>query len=196
MSHENEIPPAPPEGEDVPIEVAEVPEAPAGDDRLAALEKEKQDTYERLLRTAADFDNFRKRARKDTEDARLKAREEVLKEILPGIDNLERAIAAGGSSPEGVLEGVRLVLRQFQSALERVEVKSFESVGQTFDPTRHEAIAQVETRDQPPGSVVTEMQRGYTIGSRLLRPALVTVAKPPPAPAEASDLPEKEDESA
>lgn len=173
------------------VEVEVVPEADAGDptskaeaklrERLAAVEKDKQDTYERLLRTAADFDNFRKRARKDQDDARLKAKEEVLKEILPGIDNLERALAAGDASPEAVVSGVRLVLRQFLSALERVDVKSFESAGSAFDPTRHEAISQVETAAQPPGTVVTEMQRGYTIGPRLLRPALVTVAKAPAA---------------
>jgi molecular chaperone GrpE len=155
-------------------------------ERLAAVEKDRQDTYERLLRTAADFDNFRKRARKDADEARLKAREELLKEILPGIDNLERALVAADASPaDAVLSGVRLVLRQFQSALERVDVKAFDSVGQPFDPTRHEAISQVETDDQPPGTVVTEMQRGYNIGPRLLRPALVTVAKPKPAAAEA-----------
>jgi len=73
-------------------------------------------------------------------------------------------------------------------------VKSFVSVGEPFDPTRHEAIAQVDTRDQPPGSVVTEMQRGYTIGSRLLRPALVTVAKAPPAAAAPADPSEEEDQ--
>ena len=172
------------------LEVEVVPEAAEGGDptskaeaklreRLAAVEKDKQDTYERLLRTAADFDNFRKRARKDQDDARLKAKEEVLKEILPGIDNLERAVAAGDASSEAVVNGVKLVLRQFQNALERVDVKSFEAAGTPFDPTRHEAISQVETADQPPGTVVAEMQRGYTIGPRLLRPALVTVAKAP-----------------
>jgi molecular chaperone GrpE len=72
-----------------------------------------------------------------------------------------------------------MVVRQFTTALERVDVKAFESVGQAFDPARHEAISQVETADQPAGTVVTEMQRGYTIGPRLLRPALVTVAKAP-----------------
>jgi molecular chaperone GrpE len=183
------------EAVEVEVAPAEPAAGPGLEERVATLEKEKQETYERLLRTAADLDNFRKRSRKDLDDARFKAREDVLREILPGIDNLERAVAAGGTSPEGVLEGVRLVLRQFQTALERVDVKSFESVGQPFDPTRHEAIAQVETADQPAGSVVTEMQRGYTIGSRLLRPALVTVAKAPPAPAAASDLPDEEDPS-
>ena len=179
--------------EPVEVEVAPVEAAAPGvEERLAALEKEKQETYDRLLRTAADLDNFRKRARKDTDEARLKAREEVLREILPGIDNLERAVAAGATSPEGVLEGVKLVLRQFQTALERVEVKPFDSVGVPFDPTRHEAIAQVETREHPPGSVVTELQRGYTVGSRLLRPAMVTVAKAPPADAQTADLPEED----
>ena len=142
------------------------------------LEKEKKETYERLLRTAADLDNFRKRARKDADDARMKAKEEALAAVLPGLDNLERALAAGaGAGPDALLEGVKLVLRQFHTALERLEVKPFESVGQPFDPSRHEAIAQVETDAQPPGTVVTEMQRGYTIGNKLLRPALVTVAK-------------------
>jgi molecular chaperone GrpE len=174
------------------VEVEVAPVEPSAEDKLAALEKEKQELYDRLLRTAADLDNFRKRARKDADEARLKAREEVLREILPGIDNLERALAASGASPEGVIEGVRLVLRQFQTALERVEVKAFESVGAAFDPTRHEAIAQVETRERPPGTVVIEMQRGYTIGSRLLRPALVTVAKAPPAETPPADLADEE----
>jgi molecular chaperone GrpE len=150
-------------------------------EQIAALEKDKKETYDRLLRTAADLDNFRKRARKETDDARLKAKEEALSAILPGMDNLERAVAAAGagSGVDALLEGVRLVLRAFQSGLERLDVRAFESVGQPFDPTRHEAIAQVETPAQPPGTIVTEMQRGYTIGGKLLRPALVTVARAP-----------------
>lgn len=151
-------------------------------ERVEALEKDKKDTYERLLRAAADLDNLRKRTRKEVDDARVLAKEQVLKEILPGIDNLERALAVagtGGEGIEGIVEGVKLVLRQFQTALERVDVKSFESVGQPFDPTRHEAISQIETADHPPGTVAGEMQRGYTIGNRLLRPALVAVAKAP-----------------
>jgi molecular chaperone GrpE len=146
--------------------------------QIDALEKEKKETYDRLLRTAADLDNFRKRARKDADEARIKAREEAVKEMLPGIDNLERAVAVGGSGA-AIVEGVKLVLRQFQAALERLEVRAFDSAGQPFDPSRHEAVAQVETAAQPPGTVVTEMQRGYTMGARLLRPALVTVAKAP-----------------
>jgi molecular chaperone GrpE len=157
-------------------------------EKVEALEKEKKETYDRLLRAAADLDNFRKRQRKETEEARIKAREDALREILPGIDNLERALAAAGkeSGGGGIVEGVKLVLRQFLTALERQEVKAFESVGQPFDPTRHEAISQVESDAHPPGAIALEMQRGYTIGNRLLRPALVAVARPkaPPAPPE------------
>ena len=149
------------------------------DERIKALEKEQKDTYERLLRTAADLDNFRKRARKDAEEARLKSREEVLREILPVIDNLERALVAAGDATGPIVDGVRIVLRQFQSALDRFDIKPFVAVGQPFDPTKHEAISQVASTEHPPGTVAVEMQRGYMIGERLLRPALVAVAKPP-----------------
>jgi molecular chaperone GrpE len=157
-------------------------------EKIEALEKEKKETYERLLRAAADLDNFRKRTRKEMDDARILAKEQVLKELLPGIDNLERALAVAGGEggAEAIVEGVRLVLRQFQTGLDRAEVKSFESVGQPFDPTRHEAISQIETTEHPPGTVASEMQRGYTIGNRLLRPALVAVAK---APTPKDDIP-------
>src|SRR5215813_14413184 len=95
---------------DIPVEVepAAEPDKPPADDRIAALEKDKQDTYERLLRTAADFDNYKKRVRRETEEAKLKVREEVLREILPGIDNLERALAAAAGTEGGVVDGIKL----------------------------------------------------------------------------------------
>ena len=177
------VPPDEPnEAASEPAEVAKLRE------RLAAVEKEKTDNYERLLRTAADLDNFRKRSRKEQEDARLKAREDVLKEILPGIDNLERALAVA-TSADPVVDGVRMVVKQFHSALERFDVKAFEAVGQAFDPARHEAISQVETAEHPPGTVVTELQRGYMNGPRLLRPAMVIVAKAPSPPPAAPEEP-------
>jgi len=168
---------------EIPVEV-EPTAAESSDDKLVALEKEKQELYDRLLRTAADFDNYKKRARREMEEARLKSREEVLKEIFPGIDNLERAIAAaaGVEGAAGVIDGVKLVLRQFLSALERFDVRGFDSVGQPFDPARHEAISQIETTELPAGTVAAEMQRGYTMGNRLARPALVAVAKGPAQP--------------
>ena len=175
MTDDNQTPEIPVEVEAAPTEL---------EDKTAALEKEKGELYDRLLRTAADFDNFKKRTRKEMDEARLKSREEVLREVLPGIDNLERAIgaAAGVAGAAGVIDGIKLVLRQFQSALERFDVRGFDSVGQPFDPARHEAISQIETTEFPAGSVAAEMQRGYLMGNRLLRPALVAVAKAPAQP--------------
>jgi molecular chaperone GrpE len=151
----------------------------------ARLEEEKQDTWNRLLRATADLDNFRKRARRDADDARYEARTRILKEMLPVIDNLERAVEhagqAGGES--GIVEGVQLVLRQFAQALERCEVTVVDAQGKPFDPNVHEALSQAVTSEHPPGSVVQVLQRGYKIGDRLLRPALVVVAKAPPEPA-------------
>lgn len=152
----------------------------------ALLEQEKKDHWDRLLRATADLDNFRKRAKRDVDDARIEARSRVLKEMLPVIDNLERALehaetsAKGdGADATGIIDGVKLVLRQFAQALERCDVTQVPADG-PFDPNVHEAIGQIETAEQPPGSIVQVMQRGYRIGERLLRPALVVVAKAPP----------------
>lgn len=199
----NDSPEIPVEVEDqktIPVGAAAPPAAAApaavsppplsAEDKLAILDKEKRSLHDQLLRTAADFDNFRKRSRKELDDARAKAREDVIREVLPVVDNLERALASSQETSGPVFDGVKLVLRQLTSALERFEVKGFASVGEVFDPARHEAISQVETPDRPAGTVHLEMQKGYVMGSRLVRPAMVAVAKapsapspPPPAPA-------------
>jgi molecular chaperone GrpE len=178
-------PPVTPEVPGLEVEVEEVTQPPGSPEaRIAQLELEKKETYDRLLRTAADFDNYRKRTRREIDEAALKAREQVLKEMLPVIDNLERALsAAQAGQGAGIVDGVKLVLRQFATALERFEVKPIEAVGQPFDPAFHEAITQLATTEHPNGTVVAEMQRGYTIGNRLLRPSLVAVAKAPEAAA-------------
>ena len=156
------------------------------------LEKEKQDNWDRLLRATADLENYRKRARRDIEEARIDARSKVLRAMLDVIDSLERAVdhAEGADDPEKVhqamLEGVKLVLRQFAQALERFEVKPVNALGEPFDPNLHEAIQQFESAEHPPGSVVNVPQKGYTIGDRLLRPSLVVVAKAPAEPAPAA----------
>jgi molecular chaperone GrpE len=178
-------------GDVIPVEVVP-PQASAGADpgpggdtlepKIAALEKEKKENWERYLRAAADLENFRKRQRRELEDARFDTKSKVLKEMLPVVDNLERAIEhatqQSGASP--IVEGVQLVLRQFMSAFERLDVTPVEAAGQPFDPNLHEAISQAES-DQPPGTVVQVLQRGYRSGERLLRPALVVVAKAPAA---------------
>jgi molecular chaperone GrpE len=148
------------------------------DARIASLEKDKKDNWDRYLRTAADLENLRKRQRREVDDAKLESKGRVLKEMLPVVDNLERAIehatTQAGTNP--IVEGVQLVLRQFLTAFERLEVTPVEAAGQPFDPNLHEAISQQES-DAAPGTVVQVLQRGYKAGDRLLRPALVVVAK-------------------
>ena len=171
---------------DVVAAIAEVPEVPQVPDKLAeletkvaALEKEKKDNWDRYLRAAADLENLRKRQKRDAEDAKFEAKGKVLKEMLPVVDNLERAIEHAAQASEDkhpIVEGVQLVLRQFTTAFERLDVNGVEAMGQPFDPNLHEAISQQES-DQPPGTVVQVLQRGYKSGDRLLRPALVVVAK-------------------
>jgi molecular chaperone GrpE len=142
----------------------------------AASEEALQEMKDRWLRAAADLENMRKRSKREIEDARIDAKNEVLREMLPVVDNLERAIAHAGGEESPVIEGVRLVFRQFQTAFERLQIHAIDALGTSFDPTQHEAISQEES-DQPPGTVVQVLQRGYRTGDRLLRPALVVVAR-------------------
>ena len=152
--------------------------------KVTGLEKEKKDNWDRYLRAAADLENLRKRQKREIEDAKFEAKNKILKEMLPVVDNLERAIEhAGAAGTNPIVEGVQLVLRQFTTAFERLEVTAIDAQGQPFDPNLHEAISQQES-DQAPGTVVQVLQRGYRSGDRLLRPALVVVAKAPAKAAE------------
>jgi molecular chaperone GrpE len=146
--------------------------------KLASAEKEKKDNWEKYLRTAADIENMRKRQKREVDDAKIESKFKVLKEMLPVVDNLERAIehAAKGDEKNPIVEGVQLVLRQFNNAFERLEVQAIDAMDQPFDPNQHEAISQQDS-DKPAGTVVQVLQRGYKSGERLLRPALVVVAK-------------------
>jgi len=169
----------------------ELTEATA-DEKLAALVAERDETKDRMLRIAADFENWKKRAQKELTDKSNEARERVLKDMLEVIDNLERAVAMqtggnGGVDGPAVLKGVDLVLRLFKQKLERYEVRPFEATGQPFDPRVHEAISKVPHPEIPAGSVAAELQKGYRVGERLLRPALVSVSAgngKPAAPSE------------
>jgi molecular chaperone GrpE len=180
------------EGE-IPVEVvpADVPEAKPAPDweaKIASLEAGKKEYWDRYLRAAADLENLRKRNKRELEDAKYDAKIKTLKEMLPVVDNLERAIehAASGGTTNPIVEGVQLVLRQFTTAFERLDVVAVDALNQPFDPNLHEAISQQES-DAPPGTVVQVLQRGYKIGERLLRPALVVVAKPKPAEAKPAE---------
>ncbi|HEY1692093.1 MAG TPA: nucleotide exchange factor GrpE [Polyangiaceae bacterium] len=163
-----------------PTEALPEPSAPqASDDPLTAAQNEASRMKDQWLRTAADFDNFRKRMRKELEDARRTGREDLLRAVLPVFDNLERAIQSAQRSTDvkAVADGLSLVQRQFTESLGREGIARVPTVGHPFDPSVHEAIQQVETADHAPGTVLAEVQPGYVQGERLVRAAMVVVAK-------------------
>ncbi len=147
--------------------------------KLEEKAKESKENYDRLLRMAADFENYKKRAAREKEDWTKFANEDLIKSILPFIDNLERAVNhAQKIADTGVLvEGVRLTLQQLLQSLNKFGLSSFESVGKPFDPAMHEAMLVVETDKHEPNQVVEEFQKGYLLNDRLLRPATVSVSK-------------------
>jgi molecular chaperone GrpE len=152
-------------------------------ERIAVVEGEKAEIYDRMLRIAADFDNWKKRARKDQTDGELRTKESVLCNFLEIVDSLERATALWADGKEtdakSVRDGVELVLRQFLSKLQHYDVKPMAAAGVPFDPRMHEAVSQVPSAEVTPGSVLHELQKGYLIGDKLLRPAMVVVAAAP-----------------
>jgi molecular chaperone GrpE len=146
--------------------------------RAAQTQERLKDTHERLLRTAAEADNFRKRAQKEKDDVRKFAVESLLKDFLPVADNLERALDhAEEHDLRQVIDGVRLVQKMLSDALSKHGIVGFSAVGQPFDPNVHEALMQEES-DRPAGTVISEMARGYKLHDRLVRPAAVVVARP------------------
>lgn len=161
------------------------PETAEPTDPATALKEERDRLKDQLLRTAADFDNYRKRARKDVEEAERRAKEDVVREILPVIDNLERAVTAAGaaSGVDAIVDGIKMVLRLFEDQAGRLGLTRVVAVGERFDPAIHDAIQQVETDDHPAGTVMTEIVPGYRLGEKLVRPAMVVVARKPAASA-------------
>jgi molecular chaperone GrpE len=159
---------------------AEDPPTPRAADPLADAQADAARMKDAWMRSAADFDNFRKRTRKEIEDARRTGREDLLRAVLPVFDNLERAIqsALRTKDVKAVADGLAMVQRQFTEALGREGIARIPTVGLPFDPSVHEAIQQVETSDHAPGTVLAEVQPGYTQGERLMRAAMVVVAKP------------------
>jgi len=147
-------------------------------ERLEKLEAEKRELHDRMLRTAAEFENYKRRAKKEMDEAAAKGREQLLKELLPAMDNLERALK---HAPPGdpLTIGIQQTEKQILQALERFSVVRFTSVGKPFDPSVHDAIQQMETTEHPPGTVAAEFASGYMQGQRLLRAAMVAVAKLP-----------------
>jgi molecular chaperone GrpE len=149
--------------------------------QLVQKTEEAEENYARLLRLAADMENLRKRQDKERADLLLYANENLVKELLPVVDNLERALDHGRQSeaPEAMVEGIDLVYQGFLKALARFGVTPLESVGQQFDPSFHNAVMQEETTEFPDCTVIKELQKGYLMNQRLLRPAMVLVARNP-----------------
>jgi molecular chaperone GrpE len=179
-------PPGPqpePEGQEKPAAPEEVATTP-GDSaelqkQLQEKTKEAEESYARLLRLAADMENLKKRQEKDRADLLLYANENLIKELLPVVDNLERASEHGrqAEAPEAMLEGIDLVYQGFLKTLAKFGVTPLESVGQQFDPAFHNAVVQEETTEVPDCTITKELQKGYLLNQRLLRPAMVVVAR-------------------
>ncbi|NLV92085.1 MAG: nucleotide exchange factor GrpE [Firmicutes bacterium] len=148
-------------------------------EQIDRLQQESAALKDRLLRLQADFDNFRRRSREEVTRAGDQANERFFLELLPVVDNLERAVAAGEESQgSGMVAGVQMVLKQLQDLLARWEVQPIPAVGEAFDPRLHEAIMQVEAEDETEsGTIVEQLQKGYTFKDKTLRASLVHVAK-------------------
>ena len=149
------------------------------EEKLQAAEKLAQENHERFLRAAAELDNFRKRKEREVSDLRKYANQMLLRELLGVVDNLERALAASleSSESEGLREGVEMTLKELLKIFDQFKVTPIESHEQPFDPNHHEAVMQEPSDAFPPNTVVKELQKGYMLRDRLLRPAMVVVSK-------------------
>ncbi len=164
---------------DLEPQVGAVAEAAAGPEPQAEKAPEAQEYYERLLRLAAEMENLKKRQEKEKAELLQFANENLIKELLPVVDNLELALEHGRQldAPQPLLEGLELVHQGFLKALTRFGVTPIVCVGQPFDPAFHNAVMQEETTDADDCTVLKELQKGYLLQGRLLRPAMVVVAK-------------------
>jgi len=160
-----------------PVDESGVGGQPAGADPLEALRRERDTLQDRLLRTAAEFDNFRKRIDRERRELAEYASSDVISEILPIVDNLERALQAPGGTDDALRKGVELIHKQMLDLLQKRGVRPIEAQGADFDPNFHQAVIHEASDAHREGEVMQELQRGYMLGDRLLRPAMVKVAK-------------------
>jgi len=156
---------------------------------LAKHEEEVKQLQDRILRQAAEMENTRKRLEREKIDGITFANESLIRELLPVIDNLERALQHGeqDANCRSLLDGVGMTLKSFADVLGKFGCTSFESVGKVFDPNYHEAVMQQESSEYPEKTVLQELQKGYTLRERLIRPALVIVSKAPSKPSSAGE---------
>ena len=147
--------------------------------KLKLKEQEAQENYDRLLRVSADFDNYKKRASRDMEEFRKFSNQSLIKEMLSVVDNLELAINSTNGHKtidKGLLDGLAMTHTEILKVFEKFSVKPISAIGQPFDPTFHEAVMQEATDEYPANTVINELQKGYLIHDRLLRPSMVVVA--------------------
>ena len=162
------------------------------EERVAALEAERDEYLDKLRRVAADFDNYRKRAARDQENLVARAHERLMKALLPVVDDIERALLAAGEHEEAQLEeGVRLVARELDEALKREGLEEIATDG-SFDPHVHEALLS-QPSEAEEGSVIEVLQKGYRLGDRVLRPARVVISQGPPEPPSAQESQESQE---
>ncbi len=150
------------------------------EEKLESFKKEGKESHNRFLRVSAEFENYKKRATREMNDFRKFANESFIKAMLPVVDNLDRAIESSSNQENtniSVVEGVNMTLKEILKVFEEFRVKRFESLGKTFDPNFHQAVQQEETDEHPDNTVLRELQKGYMIHDRLLRPAMVVVSK-------------------
>ncbi|MGD8542355.1 MAG: nucleotide exchange factor GrpE [Desulfobacteraceae bacterium] len=149
--------------------------------KLEAARQEAQANYDRLLRTTAEFENYKKRSARELQDFRKYANETLLKELLPVVDNLELAVKTAredGNGQESLADGIDLTLKEILRVLNKFGVQAVEALNQPFDPVFHQAVVGEESDKHPKNTVIQELQKGYTLHDRLLRPSMVVVAKP------------------
>ncbi len=153
---------------------------------LKARAARADENWDRLLRTTADFDNFKKRAAREREEAVKFANESLIKKLVTVLDNFEMALAAAGQQPaeassQSLQAGVAMIQQQLRKVLQEFGLEEVDAAGKVFDPNWHEAVSQQDSTDVPEGSVLQQLRKGYKLRDRLIRPATVVVARKPAA---------------
>lgn len=181
MDSADEMPEGAPEAADAPAAENDAPEGSL-EAQLQAVQEERDQAIDQALRAQADAQNAQRRATQEVEKARKFALERFCGELLPVVDNLERALDAANLDDEAVkpiAEGVELTLKSFRDALRKFQIEAIDPAGEPFDPQFHQAMSMIENPDAEPNTVLAVMQKGYTLNGRLVRPAMVMVSKAP-----------------
>jgi len=179
---------------EIEVEVESHDESNIGEEETQETPSKEQEYYDRLIRVTADFDNYKKRILKEKQEFLKYSNERLIKEIIPVIDNIERAIESAQSSSEAksIVDGLKLILNQLLKTLSREGVVVIESKGEKFDPLIHEAISQIPSKDYPPNTVIEEQLKAYLLNKKLIRAAKVIVSREMPEE-EMEDIDKKEE---